>query len=171
MGELTVSPASIRDVPAIRSVARDGWRAGYEDIIGADAVEEMIDDWYDHGDLRSNVDDERSVFLVAGERATGFAHASPVSTDSWRVGSGDDWELHRICVRSRHWREGVGTALVEAVDAELRERNVEEYELTVLADNDAGVAFFESCGFERTGTESGELGGVAVEEYRYRKEL
>jgi hypothetical protein len=43
--------------------------------------------------------------------------------------------------------------------------------LARFAENDVGVSFYESRGFERFETEEAELAGVETTQYWYRKEL
>jgi ribosomal protein S18 acetylase RimI-like enzyme len=165
MSHVSVRPATLADVPAIQRVARAAWHAAYDDVLGPDAVETLQDRWYDRDGLRASIEADPAVFLVAaadGEPA-GFAHASPDETG--------DWHLARIYVDPDRWGEGVGTALLGQVEAALRTRGVEAYRLAVLADNDVGVGFYESRGFERVDTREVELAGVPVTEHWYRKTL
>ena len=78
--------------------------------------------------------------------------------------------LLRIYVAPGCWNAGIGTALLERVEGDLEARDVPAYELAVLAANDVGVSFYESCDFERVETEEAELAGVAVTQHWYRKE-
>ena len=54
--------------------------------------------------------------------------------------------LYEIGVRAAQRRHGVGRALVAAMDAWMRARDVRE--VWVLADNDVAIAFYRACGFE-----------------------
>lgn len=162
MPDARVRPAEPADVPAIERVAREAWHAAYDDILGERAVETVLDDWYAPDDLRESVDGEDHVFPVAtAEDLQGFAHAGTPP-------GSDDWHLFRLYVHPDHWGRGIGTALLDHVEAALAQRGVSTYELAVLAENDVGVSFYESRGFERVGTETVELAGVETTEYWYR---
>lgn len=163
--DTTVRPAAPDDVPAIRRIGREAWHAAYDDVIGETAVDRQLSEWYDEASLRASVTDDGQVFVVAETgRIRGFASAVP-DTES------DRWHLARIYVDPDDWGEGVGTAMLDRVETALRERGVDAYELAVMADNDVGVSFYETRGFERTDTRTVELGGVETTEHWYRKEL
>lgn len=159
------------DASAIEQVARESWHAAYDDFLGEDTVREVVDEWYDRDGLRDSAGDDDQVLVVATDESEntdvrGFAHAVP-DPDPER----DVWHLLRIYVAPGYWNAGIGTALLERVEGDLEARDVPAYELAVLAANDIGVSFYESCGFERVETEEAELAGVAVTQHWYRKEL
>jgi ribosomal protein S18 acetylase RimI-like enzyme len=157
-----VRPAETDDTPAIERIAREAWHAAYDDILGPDAVDAKLDEWYDHEELRESVTADEGVFVLAGADPVGFAQAVPGE---------DAWHLARIYVDPEQWGEGVGTALLDRVEDELRAAGAECYRLAVLAENTVGVGFYESRSFERFDTRTVELAGVETAEYWYRKAL
>lgn len=165
----TVRYAVPDDATAIREIARKSWHAAYDPILGEETVTETIDQWYARDDLEAAIvearDREDAVFLIAEEadEPVGFAHAGP-HRERPAVAS-----LNRLYVRPDRWGEGIGTALLERAQDYLRE----EYDrlwLAVLADNEVGVSFYDSAGFERIGTQDSDL-NPEVEEYVYEKSL
>jgi ribosomal protein S18 acetylase RimI-like enzyme len=76
------------------------------------------------------------VGAAAGPRQGGFDLRAP--------------ELTYIAVREEARGTGVGSALLAAFDAGLRERGVARYELSVEVENEAAVTFYEARGLERT---------------------
>jgi ribosomal protein S18 acetylase RimI-like enzyme len=62
-----------------------------------------------------------------------------------RAGDGLEVLLYEIGVRRARRRQGVGRALMGALDAWMEEAHVQE--CWVLADNDDAVAFYRACGF------------------------
>ncbi|WP_265108617.1 GNAT family N-acetyltransferase [Halosolutus halophilus] len=175
-----IRQATTEDVWAVHETARESWHAAYDDLLGRDRVDEIVDEWYAIGEIESSIDDTRgrddAAFLVvesaadAGseptetdERCRGFAHIVPWPEDE-RVAY-----LVRIYVRPELWGEGIGTALLEHLEAECEEV-FDRLRLAVLADNEIGVSFYESRGFERVGTYESDL-GVDLEEYVYEKQL
>ncbi|PSQ17470.1 N-acetyltransferase [Halobacteriales archaeon QS_8_69_26] len=165
MADASVRPADPDEATGVERVARESWHAAYDDILGADTVDSVLDEWYDVDGLRESIDRDDHVFLVADDGGVaGFAHAGRPPDD-------DYWHLTRIYVLPDRWGDGVGTALLERLESELDEREVESYRLAVLADNEVGVSFYESRGFERFDEGTVELGGVETTEYWYRKEV
>jgi ribosomal protein S18 acetylase RimI-like enzyme len=78
------------------------------------------------------------VGAAAGPRQGGFDPRAP--------------ELTYIAVREEARGAGVGSALLAAFDAGLRLRGVARYELSVEADNEAAMAFYEAKGLKPTGS-------------------
>jgi len=107
-------------------------------------------DWY-----RSMLAGGHDFALVA--RADGepvgyaFVHIRPGDDDTWPVGS-HIAELVSLAVAPASRGRGVGTALMDAVDAELDLRGIADLEVAVMAGNDRARRFYE-----RRGLRLGEL--------------
>ncbi|OIB58316.1 GNAT family N-acetyltransferase [Natrialba sp. SSL1] len=184
----TIRQAPPSAAATIREIARESWHAAYDEFLGASQVDRMIDDWYELDELESDIenaaDQAGASFLVAvpseGDDATsderagnaaaavGFAHAG-VDPDE-----PDTAHLPRLYARPDVWGEGVGTVLMDRVEVDLRSYS-ERLRLTVLADNEVGVSFYESRGFEQVETRSSDLESVdgegVLEEHIYEKPL
>ncbi|PSQ32670.1 GNAT family N-acetyltransferase [Halobacteriales archaeon SW_12_69_24] len=161
-----IRPATPEDAQAVLSVARESWHAAYDDILGEGAVDAVIEDWYQLGDLRSSIGD--STFVVAERDGTvvGFAHAGP-NPDA---GEGT-YQLYRLYVRPDLWGQAIGGRLLDRVADAVRAAGGDRFRLGVLADNDVGVSFYESRGFDRVDAGTVELAGETVEEYTYETSL
>ncbi|WP_137288999.1 GNAT family N-acetyltransferase [Natronorubrum halophilum] len=177
-----VRRATTDDVWAVHETARESWHAAYDEIIGPETVDDVVDDWYAIGDLESSISDASdrndAAFLVVEpgpsdrepetcsdfERGClGFAHVVP-----WPENAAVAY-LARLYVRPERWGSGAGTRLLERLEAELG-ASFDRIRLSVLVDNDIGVSFYESAGFERVGTrETGLASGL--EEYVYEKPI
>lgn len=97
------------------------------------------------------------------ETLLGFAHAT---------GSQDDPDvayLVRIYTHPAWWGQGVGTALLAAVEEPMA-AHFDRLALSVLADNRPAVSFYESRGFERVETRPCPI-DETVDEHVYRKRL
>ncbi|WP_408957401.1 N-acetyltransferase family protein [Natrinema sp. 74] len=175
-----VRHATVDDCWAIHEIARESWHAAYDDVLGARRVDDIVADWYAIGDLESSITGaygrENAAFLVAeaasedaatdSERESaldGFAHAVPWPEDASVA------FLARLYVRPDRWNEGVGTALLERLETRLS-AEFDRLRLAVLASNDIGISFYESCGFERVATRKSDL-GPGLEEHVYEKPL
>jgi ribosomal protein S18 acetylase RimI-like enzyme len=91
-----------------------------------------------------------------------FVHIRPGDDDTWPVGR-HLAELVSLAVAPASRGSGAGTALLDAVDAELARRGVHDLEVGVMAGNDRARRFYE-----RRGLRVGELllyrfGGAHVE--------
>lgn len=170
------------DAATVRAIARESWHAAYDDIIGADTVDDRVDDWYAADRLAETIDetatrDDASFLVAEPERdavdaqesapepaLAGFAHAGP---DPDVDGAA---KLLRIYVRPDAWGDGLGARLLDDLEADIRD-HYDRLRLAVLADNDVGVSFYESTGFERVETRERDLGDDSVREYLYEKGL
>ncbi|WP_436931262.1 N-acetyltransferase family protein [Halosimplex halobium] len=159
-------PANAGDVAGVQRVADDAWHTAYDDILGADVVETMLDEWYEDDAIEAGVEHEAQDFFVAvvdGE-VVGYAHAGPHPPR--RV-----HQVYRLYVDPDHWREGIGRNLVAEVEQALYDRDVTAYEAEVLAGNDRGVAFYEAVGFERVDEQETDFAGTTATEYIFQKRL
>ncbi|WP_254765843.1 GNAT family N-acetyltransferase [Salinilacihabitans rarus] len=161
-----IRPATTDDAASIRDVARESWHAAYDAFLGEETVEETIDEWYARDQLRESIaDDGARVFVAEGASTlVGFVHAGPAREEPSVA------HLVRLYVRPGMWGEGVGSALLERAETALREDGYDRLRLVVLADNEVGVSFYESRGFERIEARESGL-REDLEEYVYEKGL
>lgn len=171
--EPTVRQAKHADAREVYRIARESWHSAYDEILGLETVDELVDEWYDIDDLEDSIENaagrDDAAFLVAeapegyGTELVGFAHAGP-DPEAASVAY-----LIRIYVRPEAWGEGSGRALLDHLEAELEDA-YDRLRLTVLADNEVGVSFYESTGFDRVDTRASDLGD-GLDEYVYEREL
>lgn len=57
--------------------------------------------------------------------------------------------VYHLAVAASHRRQGLGEALMQAVEARLREKGCLRYYLLVTEDNDTAMKFYEQCGHMR----------------------
>jgi ribosomal protein S18 acetylase RimI-like enzyme len=106
--------------------------------------------WY-----RTMLEAGQAFLLVArdGASAVGYAFVDVRAgdDDTWPVGA-QLAELVTLAVAPERRGGGIGTALMDAVDAELERRGIADLEVGVMAGNARAVAFYE-----RRGLRLGEL--------------
>lgn len=129
------------DTETIRGVATAAWHAAYDGILGAETVDERIDEWYAPDVVHDYFGmDDVSVF-VAGDPIAGYAFC--------RWTDPDRLHLTAIYVHPDRWGEGIGSRLLDRVEREAREGDAEAVDLVVLAENEIGRSFYETHGYER----------------------
>lgn len=161
----TVRAATTEDLPDVEAVARDAWYAAYGGFLEPQRVEAGVTGNYDEDILAAAVEHDDIEFLVAiadGE-VVGFASAE----QTWA----DEVELHTLYVHPDRWGEGIGSALLERVDAWAREQGVDRVVCAVFADNAVGRGFLEARGFEQGLEAKGEVAGELHTEYEYERAL
>ena len=177
---IEIRQASPADIEAIQRVAGRAWHAAHEPIIGEEAVEEFLNDYYDADSFRSEIGDEATVFAVAadsGDADTNIdsAHDSdtgaPVGFVSARPTEDDAavFDLGRIYVLPDRWGDGIGRRLLSHAEETIADRSGERVRLGVMADNERAVAFYESAGYERVGEFYDER--IATQGYTYEKKM
>jgi ribosomal protein S18 acetylase RimI-like enzyme len=160
----TIRPARSDDVPAIQHVARTTWHAAYDDLLGPDAVDAKVDEWYADGVVADGITDDTTTYLVAtDDEVIGYAFGSPLDDD---VAS-----LSAIYVLPDRWGSGVGSQLFDAVTDRLHDRGVVRLRIRVLADNDRAREFYERHGATLVDRQRIELAGVTVAEVTYECDL
>lgn len=160
MSDFIVRPAGSRDVPGVQRVARRGWHAAYGDILSEETIEAKLDEWYDPTGIREYVEREDVGYFVAEAdgQVLGYASGGP-SDEGPDVGF-----LGAIYVDPDHWGEGIGSRLLDRVEAFLADRGYDRLRFRVLAENDVGTSFYRSRGYEVVEETETELGGEVVSE-------
>ena len=124
---VTVRAATTEDVDAAESVARDAWYAAYGGFLDPETVAAGLAENYDAELLTAAVDHDEVEFLVAVDDGSVVGFASAERT--WA----DEVELHTLYVHPDRWGEGVGSALLSAVEEWAREQGVDRLACGVFA--------------------------------------
>jgi ribosomal protein S18 acetylase RimI-like enzyme len=166
--------ASRSDLPAIRAVADASLAASYDDILTVDVRERAVESWYGEGQSRSageagltagggladTIDDESTAVVVAedDEEIVGFAQASLVE------GPDTVGRIEWIHVDPDHRGSGVGSRLLDRIEAELASAGASRIEGRVLEANQEGKTFYTQRGYKEGATRELKLGGDWVTE-------
>lgn len=164
--ESTLRTATESHAEAVQEVARESWHAAYGQFIEPDQIDRIIDEWYAPERLiADDISQPSRPFFVAliEEAVVGFAEAVPENAEHGIA------QLYRIYVAPEYWNQGIGQRLLERIHQELTERGFDRLNLSVFAENNVGVRFYEAMGFERIDSAySDEFGS---QEYEYTKRL
>lgn len=145
------------DCEAIRGVAERSFQASYS--LSPEQIEAIVETEFDRDHLAARVEDDDSLVLVAADEGeiVGFADADlAVGTLRW---------LH---VDPMGRGQGVGTALVERVEAALTRRG-EPFTAQVLDEATEGDSFLERFGLHRTGTTKTEFRSQELSAHVYSR--
>lgn len=150
------------DVRATIRINALAWREAYSEILPEDVLtgidgepsEEHVQEAFE--DRR----DDRDRILVAEDddgTVRGYIYMRWGEGTKSFVGD-DESELQEIYVHPDYWGRGIGTKLLER-GLELVPEDITRIRLEMLSDNDVGHLFYESRGFDRTGTDEVEIAG------------
>lgn len=147
---MDVREATTEDGDAIRRIARDSLEASYS--LSPRAIEGAVAEWYDAETFEGKLDEDNTLFLVAGSEGDvrGFSESDLVSEG----GNGDLLWLH---VDPAYRGRGVGTTLFERTRGALLDMGAARLRAKVLDDNAEGNAFYADLGFERVDTDRVEI--------------
>jgi GNAT superfamily N-acetyltransferase len=152
-GGLTVRKATTRDATAILEVNATGWRHGYRGIVAADRLANLpFQRWRDEitNGLRRPVGD---AFTRVGEIDGRFAGYCYVAAPARDADLGRVAELVALYVDPGTWRRGVGSALLEAAEAEAAARGYAQLSLWTFAENERARSFYQRHGWAPDGSE------------------
>ena len=144
---LEIRPATPADVPALRALGVAAWRAAYDGVLPAAAVEAGIAEWWNEYSLGAACRDGRMLVATHGGEAVGL-----LEFDRMADGRPVVWKLY---VAPAAQRTGVGRALLGTYVAGLGGRAgavwLEHYEA-----NAAAAAFCRRLGFTARSVEPSE---------------
>ena len=162
--DVTIRRAKSDDLDDIRRVADRAWGETYDGVLPDEAVETMLETHYAPEVLEEIRESDAEHLFVAADDGDVVGYAASGRTDAAVEG-----EIS-IYVDPDHWGRGIGERLLHRAVEDLAERGVERVEESVLAENEAGTAFYEKH-FERTGEREMEIGGETKSVAMYEREI
>lgn len=169
---MNIRPATTTDISPIQTIAEHSWENNY-DILTRETARETVAEWYSEDRLRTDIESDTSLVLVADEEGiVGFSHSAwsgEEDTDPEEENTDPDvGTILRLYVDPDHRRTGIGSRLLEETRAVLTEHDLEQIEAMVLAANEPGNDFYRTAGFERIETGETVIGGETYPENIYR---
>jgi len=136
----SLHPLTAADIDAVSTLAREVWQATYPALISQAQIDAMLDDRYAADHIRAQLDDPRHTWWVAhqGSVNIGFGHA---------VLDGTDCKLDKLYVHPDRQRQGVGAALLQAVQGWARQQQARRLWLQVNRGNTQAIRAYEKYGF------------------------
>ena len=162
---MMIRAASERDAKSIARVWIRSWRQAYMHAFSREILDGLLLEERTRQKLDAIARSDTEVFVgEIGGAICGFVSVGPSEVEPCG-------ELYAIYVDETHWGSGIGQALLERAEDELRRRGFDQAVLAVLADNPRARRFYERNGWV-AGTPFREMiRGHEVDVVRYRKEL
>ncbi|GGK53115.1 MULTISPECIES: GNAT family N-acetyltransferase [Haloarcula] len=150
--QTAIRPAESMDIADIRRVARAAWHAVYDNVLGKETVNSLLNEGYAPPLLEQMIELEEVGLFVSTADDDVVAYMSCGMTDATGFG---DLDLY---VHPDYWGEGIGTELLHRGEQHLHELSVRKIRDEVLAENEVGNAFYRSH-FEKVGERTTEVDG------------
>ena len=170
-GVVQIRRARPADARGIAEVHVGTWREAYRGLLPADFLAGLSIDARERfwdSELRV-MPAERMPWLAESDgQLTGFVSAGPAR----EIDAGPtDGEVYAIYVLPECWDRGVGRDLLHHAESDLRDHGYAAAYLWVLADNERARRFYERAGWTLDGSRTETIGGIELEEVRYRLTL
>ena len=160
---IRIERAKLEDVPAIKRVLSDTWRATYSHFLPPSVIEHITTEWHAPTLLTQQVQNPALFFGVA---RTEVGHVVGLVTASV---SDDVLMINRLYVLPDHQHQGIGQQLLQAsYEAFLACQRVR---LEVEVQNHIGVAFYRHQGFTEVGQRQEQIQNTLLEVMTMEKVL
>ncbi|MPT26532.1 MAG: GNAT family N-acetyltransferase [Achromobacter sp.] len=164
---VTLRQATARDADTIAAMHAASWAATYRGLLPDGFLDAGLADnrrvhWQEQ--LRRSDADAQAVFIAeqAGQ-PIGFVCVKQERDHP------DDVLLDNLHVLAPHQGTGAGKLMVARATDWARARGASRLYLYALEGNNRAIAFYERQGWRHTGTESDQIGGIAVQARRYER--
>lgn len=161
-----IRPLAPQDVDAVCALARIVWQATYPALIPQAQIDAMLDDRYAAGRIHAQLDDPRHAWRLAwqGPALAGFAHAC--------MQDGADCKLDKLYVHPHCQRQGIGGALLAAVQDWARLQRARRLWLQVNRGNAQAIRAYEKSGFRIVESRVFDIGhGFMMDDHVMEKAL
>jgi ribosomal protein S18 acetylase RimI-like enzyme len=164
--EITILKAGIHQIPIISSLANEVWPDAYRNILSVEQLDYMLDLIYSNDSLQRQMTNEQQRFLLIylAQKPVGFAAFSMVAAPA-------TFKLHKLYVRTDLQGSGLGKALLDEVEEQVKQQNGTALLLNVNRHNKA-KSFYEKHGFVVIKEEDIDIGkGYFMNDYVMEKRL
>ncbi|MFT4023131.1 MAG: GNAT family N-acetyltransferase [Flavihumibacter sp.] len=162
---LVIRNADQDDIPTIGWLAHQVWPVAYGQLIPAAQLDYMLDLFYSPASLEKQIREWNHRFIIAeiNLQEVGFASYSHLHNGLWK--------LHKLYVLPELQGKGIGRALIDMVEEEVRTHQGAHLVLNVKKDNPA-IRFYESLGFSIERAEIIDIGqGYRMDDYVMGKDV
>jgi ribosomal protein S18 acetylase RimI-like enzyme len=167
VSELKLRQATAEDADAIIALNRRAWREGFRGIVSEDLL--PGDEEWRASLVRSIAgDDPANLVAELGGQVCGFVTVGSSRDADSPSNTGEVRALH---VDPATWRQGIGSALIEAALTRLREQGYKQVTLWSFERNLRSRFFYEALGFRPDGARQRRFRSDAAAEIRYRRSL
>lgn len=159
MSEFTVRPLKLDEVESLCRLAHEIWHAHYPAIISKAQIDHMLAQRYSPSSIRASLDSSFWLAAWHGLKMAGFAQAFADDVPS-------TWKLDKLYVHPDHQRRGIGQALLDQMNRQLRDAGATRLILRVNRHNKIALAAYAKYGFSIYGENVLDIGnGFMMDDY------
>lgn len=142
---LSLRPAVLADIPALRAMLMETWHATYDATLGVDKVDAIAARWHSIEALTFELE-EAEAAPAANALLVAMREGALVGSASASCAPGGPLELARLYIAPQSQRGGLGTALLRAIL--VRFSHARALRLEVEPRNASAIAFYRRHGLE-----------------------
>ena len=157
---ITLTPATTKDIPLIRRLAREIWTAVYPAIISEAQIDYMLDKIYSIEQLEGDLQNEVLYYLLTLDSATvGYAALGPAEAQN-------ELPLHKLYLHPSHHGKGLGSSALRAIVGEANHLGAEKITLRANRNNTPAIRCYERNGFSIQSKLCSDIGnGFVMDDY------
>ena len=161
---ITVQPAEVDEVQAIKKVLSETWIDTYGPFLPAVVIQKVTSLWHSPETLATEIENERVFFHVAKDE-----HGSIVGLLTAGRPSDDIVSIGRLYVLPGNQRQGIGGKLLDACVAAFP--GGQRLRLEVEAQNEKGMAFYRKQGFREVSRKEEKIEETTLEVVEMERQL
>ncbi|MDD5152240.1 MAG: GNAT family N-acetyltransferase [Flavobacterium sp.] len=164
---ITISQATVKDIPLIQEIAHKTWPITYGEILSKAQLDYMLEKMYSDATLINNLTNKGHHFILVNENNISLGFASYEHNYSDKNAT----RLHKLYLLPESQGKGMGKLLIDSVVAFAKENQSEVISLNVNKFNKT-YTFYKKMGFEVVAEEDLEIGnGYLMEDYKMELKL
>jgi ribosomal protein S18 acetylase RimI-like enzyme len=166
-GGIKIIRADITNAAIVATIGKKSFRHAFENLFASkEEMTEYLEFTYDPVKLAKSIRKENNVYLLAflDGKPVGFAKLKKHSLNDL-ITSPVQMELQKIYVLAEYHGRGVGSALMNEVNAVVREEGPDSIWLDTYISNEKAIHFYESYGFSKIGRYYFTIGSQTFEYY------
>jgi len=156
---LSITKATIADIPLIRQLTFAIWPQTYSSIISKEQIDYMLEQMYDPATLQKQIEEDGCTFIIV------YDDKEPVAFASYNETEPTTWKLNKIYILSTQQGKGTGKFIIHFIIDEIKAKGAKALQLQVNRENKA-KDFYEKLGFKIIQTADFDIGnGYFMNDY------
>jgi diamine N-acetyltransferase len=155
---LSITKATITDIPLIRQLTFAIWPQTYSSIISKEQIDFMLEQMYNPATLQKQIEEGCTFIIVYDDK-------EPVAFASYNETEPQLWKLNKIYILQSQQGKGLGKFIINYIVDEIKANGAKALQLQVNRNNKA-KDFYERLGFKIIKTADFDIGnGFFMNDY------